>query len=117
MYNSPRHSIAVDDVVFDKFHDVSGFDLPQGNCFRPLGEVISDSWDEPVASRRWRVNRSHHVNAPGFEGPRCLGAGKVGDGLMFEVTMDLAFVTPLCIFLRILHHFGPIVAHPSNTIP
>src|SRR3954467_2600511 len=43
MHNSPWHSIAVDDVVLDKFHYVSGFDLPQRNCFRPLGEVVSDS--------------------------------------------------------------------------
>ena len=49
MHNSPRHSIAVDDVVFDKFHYVSGFDFPQGNCFRSLGKVIGDSQDEPVA--------------------------------------------------------------------
>ena len=43
MHNSPRHSIAVDDIVFDKLHYVSGFDFPLGNCFRPLGEVIGDS--------------------------------------------------------------------------
>ena len=43
MYNSPRHSIAVDDVVLDELYHVGGFDFPQGNCFRPLGEVIGDS--------------------------------------------------------------------------
>src|SRR4051812_38572166 len=39
MHNSPRHSIAVDDVVLDELHYVDCFDFPQGDCFRPFGEV------------------------------------------------------------------------------
>ena len=42
MHNSPRHSIAVDDVMLDELHHVGCFDFPQEDCFRPFGEVVSD---------------------------------------------------------------------------
>ena len=42
MHNSPRHSIAVNDVVLNEFHYVGCFDFPQGDCFRPFGEVLGD---------------------------------------------------------------------------
>lgn len=42
---------AVDDVLFDKFNYVMGFDLFGRDSPRPLGEIISYCQDKPMCFR------------------------------------------------------------------
>ena len=42
MYDSPRDTISIDNMVFDEGHDVARLNFFKRNRFGPLGEVIGN---------------------------------------------------------------------------
>ena len=117
MDDSVRHAEAIYHVMLDKFDHIRRLYFLERDGFRPFGEVIGYSRDEPMSFGCWRAYGSNDIHSPHLKWPWRSHWMKMFRYLVNEVTLDLIGMASFNIGDGVRNLLRPIVAMFSKSVP